>query len=377
MLKQPKAPYFSVNRTPTEVYDQLVQEELIEYDTSQQLALDLIQKIYDILTQQDDPPFTIWPFNRKKTAMPMHNLYLWGGVGRGKSMLMDLFYDTLPVSISKRRIHFHRFMQDVHQQLHILRQRGGEGHMQQLADDIAKKQQVLCFDELQATDVTDATLITRIFQELMARDVTVIATSNRPPASLYQGEVQKERFEILTGLIQKSFYITELKGEEDHRKKQIQAMRSTYFSPLGVSADLFTRDAIAHLSPSNHYEKQTLDVSGRPLTLRTYGEKIVLASFDELCGKPLGAADYLAIAENFEVLILEDIPVLSPEKRNEAKRFVTLIDALYEHHVLLICTAAAPPGQLYPEGHGSFEFERTTSRLIEMQSEKYLQAVGG
>ena len=369
MTTQGQTPYFSSNRPPLESYQQLVDDGLIEADAAQKPTLDALQSLYNQLLKKEDPAF--WLFGKKKKN-PIKSVYIWGGVGRGKSMLMDLFYDTLPIP-AKRRVHFHRFMQDVHAKLHMLRKQGGdEDYIEQVVTGLALEQQVLCFDELQATDVTDASLITRIFEGLMDKGVVVVATSNRTPEDLYQGEVQKERFEQLTALIGEHFKVLNLDGEHDYRRRQVQALRTTYYVPLGVSADMFVQDTLAHFSPCNHQEIKFLEVHGRMLKIKSYGEKIALLSFDEMCGEALAAADYLAIAEAFEVVILTGIPILSPEKRNEAKRFVLLIDALYEHGVQFICTAAAEPNKLYPEGHGSFEFERTASRLMEMQSEAYL-----
>ena len=368
MTKQEATPYFSPDKPPREAYTRLVAEGLIAYDEAQQATVDVLETLYNQLLKREDTHF--WPFGKKKKQV-IKSVYIWGDVGRGKSMLMDLFYDTL-INTTKRRVHFHRFMQEVHGRLHTLRQDGENGHMEQLIEEICEAQQVLCFDELQATDVTDASLITRIFEGLMAAGVVVVATSNRVPEDLYQGEVQKERFETLTALIGEHFHILNLDGQVDHRREQVQAMQSVYFTPLGVNTDIAIQDTLAHLSPSNHQEVMCLEVNGRELEIKTYGEKVALASFDELCGQALGAADYLAIAEAFEVVVLTDIPLLSPDNRNEAKRFVTLIDALYEHHVLFICSAAAEPDQLYETGHGSFEFERTVSRLMEMQSADYL-----
>lgn len=359
-LVQPPAP-------PAEQYAALVASGHIQDDPAQYEALAALQRRYEELTLPSGL-ISRW-FNKKQHAQ---SIYIWGSVGRGKSMLMDLFFDALPMK-EKRRVHFHRFMQDVHARLHELRKAGDVDPMERYTKELCAKQRVLCFDELQATDVTDASIITRIFEGLAEENITVIATSNRPPKDLYQGQVQKERFDKLTALLNSYFEVIHLQSEHDHRREQVQALRTTYFAQLGAPAQQFIEETMHHLSPSHHMEIKQVEVQGRTLPIKSYGEHIALVTFDELCAQALGPADYLQLADIYEVVVMQDIPLLTPENRNEAKRFVTLIDALYEHDVLFICTAAAEPDKLYESGHGSFEFERTASRLVEMQSESYLQ----
>jgi cell division protein ZapE len=365
--------------SPKAAYAALVQKQLIELDAAQMEVLEHLEQLHARLSAAPTSKTRLLKRLLSLTSddAPAKGIYIWGDVGRGKSMLMDLFFSTLP-DIKKRRVHFHRFMQELHTYFHQFRsvkqtRKQTADPVELLVEKLTSDISVLCFDELQATDVTDATLITRLFEGLVARGVVVVATSNRPPAELYTGGVQRERFDRLTDLIHSNFTIMSLDSPHDYRMRQLRSMTQTYFAPLGVAANEFVNQAIHHLAPAASPSELCLEVQGRTLKLSIYGERVGKASFGELCVAALGAADYLAIAEALEVLILTDIPSLTPENRNEAKRFVTLIDALYEHKTKLICTAAATPDKLYTQGHGSFEFERTVSRLIEMQSSNYLK----
>ncbi|MDX1974370.1 MAG: cell division protein ZapE [Rickettsiales bacterium] len=295
------------------------------------------------------------------------SLYIWGNVGRGKSMLMDMFFEHVPVE-RKRRVHFHAFMQEVHARLHQLRQRNEGDPVSLLARDIASETSLLCFDELQATDVADATLLYRLFSQLFDAGIIIVSTSNHPPASLYTGGIQRERFSKFITLIEERMSVASLSSPTDYRHQQIKSLDKRYVTPLGLSADNFITETIARLSAGAPPEVGRIHVLGRVLTFPLYSGSIGRFSFAQLCENPLGPADYLEIAKRCDTMLLENIPQLSPEKRNEAKRFVTLIDALYEHKVKLLATAATAPDQLYPEGDGNFEFKRTISRLAEMQS---------
>ena len=305
------------------------------------------------------------------------NLYIWGSVGRGKSMLMDLFFDAAP-TLNKRRVHFHAFMQEVHGKLHFYRTSGERGKngadpVVLLARDIARQTTLLCFDELQATDVADATLLFRLFEALFAAGVIVISTSNHPPASLYTGGIQRERFTKFITLLKDNMEVVSLASPSDYRYLQLKSLQKTYHAGLGASAESFIADILALLNAQPEANYDMMVVQGRSLSFMHYGDGIGRFTFRELCEQPLGAADYLALANRLDTIILTDIPALPPEKRNEAKRFVTLVDTLYERRIKLICTATTPPEGIYTDGDGSFEFARTVSRLVEMQSENYLE----
>jgi cell division protein ZapE len=299
----------------------------------------------------------------EERAVP--GLYLYGGVGRGKSMLMDLFFATAPVS-PKRRVHFHAFMQEVHAAIHKARAAGGDDPVRPVADAIADGATLLCFDEMQIGDITDAMLVGRLFERLFARGVVVVTTSNRHPDELYKDGLKREHFLPFIAMIKDRLEVLELDSPTDHRLDRLKGAE-VYHTPLGPAASA-ALDAAWDRLALGEGTPLAVHVQGRTVTLPEYRNGVARASFADLCERPLGPGDYLAIANAVEVLILSDIPVLSPAKSNEAKRFVTLVDALYEARVRLIVSAAAPPQALYPEGRGAFEFHRTVSRLEEMRS---------
>lgn len=309
-------------------------------------------------------------------GVSQRGMYIWGDVGRGKSMLMDLFFTNINFK-SKRRVHFHAFMLEIHSKLYEWRNAhkddaDARDPIPDLADDIVRESQLLCFDELQVTDITDAMILGRLFTSILERGGIVIATSNRPPEDLYKDGLQRERFLPFIDLINERLDIVELNSHHDYRLKHLKSLSTVYFTPLGKEANRFLKTTFEEMTQGGKPRKQVLEVSGRKLTVEKAHNDVAWMSFSELCDKPLGAADYQELAREFSTLLLSDIPKMSKDQRNEAKRFVTLIDELYEHRVKLICTAAAPAQELYPEGDGNFEFQRTASRLIEMQSEKYL-----
>jgi cell division protein ZapE len=296
---------------------------------------------------------------------PVPGLYLYGDVGRGKSMLMDLFYEGAPVT-PKRRVHFHAFMQEVHAAIHAARATGEGDPVRPVADAIADQATLLAFDEMQITDITDAMLVGRLFQRLFERGVVVVATSNRHPDDLYKDGLNRHLFLPFVAMLKERMEVFQLEGATDHRLDRL-AGAPVYHTPLGPAATTALDAAWAGLARGEG-SPLTLHVQGRDVVLPRHWGGVARASFTDLCARPLGPADYLAIAEAVRVLILDDIPILSRARNNEAKRFVTLIDALYEGRVKLICSAAAEPSALYPEGEGAFEFQRTVSRLQEMRS---------
>ena len=300
----------------------------------------------------------------RKKPQPVRGAYLWGGVGRGKSMLMDLFFDHVPIP-EKRRVHFHAFMQEVHERLHAATAHGAKDALATVADEMCRDLKLLCFDEMQITDITDAMLVGRLFDLMFDAGVTVVTTSNRVPDDLYKDGLQRERFLPFIALIKDRLEVHHLASPTDYRQGRLSGSE-VYFCP----ADAAAREAMQEIWTDFTAGKGaplTLKVKGRDVVLPAFHNGVARATFWDLCGTMLGPGDYLAIADAVRVLILEDIPQLSRRNFNEAKRFVTLIDALYEAKVRLICSAAAPPENLYVEGPGAFEFERTASRLREMQ----------
>ncbi len=296
---------------------------------------------------------------------PVPGLYLYGGVGRGKSMLMDLFFESAPVA-RKRRVHFHAFMQEIHAGIARARAGGTTDPVRPVADAVADSATLLCFDEMQITDITDAMLVGRLFERLFERGVVIVTTSNRAPDQLYKDGLNRNLFQPFIALIEERLEVHELESATDHRLDRLEGA-AVYHAPLGPEAT-GALDAAGERLARGPGQPLTLTVQGRAVTLPAYRNGVARAGFEDLCGKPLGPADFLAIAGEIEVLILDGVQVLSRARNNEAKRFVTLIDALYEAKVRLICSAAAEPDALYVEGEGAFEFARTASRLHEMKS---------
>jgi len=313
---------------------------------------------------------------RHKTPPPT-GLYLWGGVGRGKSMLMDLFFRNAPVA-QKRRVHFHEFMQETHARIGAWRKRedrrkGQDDPIPPIARDIARQARLLCFDEFQVTDIADAMLLGRLFEQIFEIGVVVVATSNRVPDDLYKDGINRQLFLPFIAELQDRLDVMEIASGADHRLAQLIAA-PVYYTPLCAQADAALDDAWNRLTQGAEPQSCTITVQGRAVPVPREAAGVARFTFSDLCAQPLGAADYLALAAKFHTLLIENVPQLSPEKRNEAKRFVTLIDALYEAKTKLIMSAATDPDDLYPAGDGAFEFERTASRLMEMRSEAYLAA---
>lgn len=358
-------------------YDALIAEGLISSDPAQAKTVKAFLALNHMLAAAQN---TSW-FKKLFTGKPektKQGLYIYGEVGRGKSMLMDLYFSTTTVE-KKRRVHFHAFMQEVHQKLRAWRHQTRDDASQKdpivpLAQSIAKEADLFCFDEFQVTDIADAMILGRLFTELFNLGIVIVATSNRHPNDLYKDGLQRESFLPFIALLKKRVNVIELASPKDYRLEHLKSLKTTYFTPLGNEADNFlekTFHELTHGAPCSPYD---LPILGRVIPIKKTCGDVAAFSFKELCESPLGAADYIEVAREFGTIILSDIPELTPEKRNEAKRFVTLIDELYEHKVKLICTASVAPQALYTKGHGSFEFERTVSRLIEMQSESYLAA---
>ena len=327
-----------------------------------------------VLARLEDPPrrLTLRGF---RTQWP-RGLYLWGGVGRGKSMLMDWFFEAAPVE-AKRRVHFHAFMLEVHEAIDAARKGQAGDPIPHVAETIARSSRLLCFDEFHVTDITDAMILSRLFEALWDTSngggCTVVATSNRAPEELYKNGLNRPLFEPFIALMQTHMEIHHFDGEADHRLRALTAA-PVWHSPLGPEADAALDAAWDRLTGEAEGKTTTLRVQGRDLTLRDTAAGVARADFARLCEQPLGPADYLGLAQSFQTLILEDIPRLTRADRNAAKRFVTLIDALYETRTKLIASAATEPAALYTEGDGAFEFARTVSRLMEMRSEDYLAA---
>ena len=313
---------------------------------------------------------------RKAQEQP-RGLYMWGGVGRGKSMLMDLFHDNLAIA-AKRRSHFHEFMLDVHARLREERKKESGDPILPVAAAIAQETRVLCFDEMVVNNSADAMIMSRLFASLIVEHaVTVVTTSNRAPSELYKDGLNREHFLPFIALVESRLDVLTLNGPTDYRLERMRGV-GTWHVPNGPIATEATREAFFRLTDyppedSLHVPSADIDVGGgRMLHVPKSLKGVAVFSFKRLCAEARGAADYLAIARKYHTVIIVGIPRLGPENRNEAARFVTLIDALYEHKVKLIAAADAEPADLYASGDGRFEFDRTISRLMEMQSHDYL-----
>ena len=303
-------------------------------------------------------------------------VYLWGGVGRGKSMLMDLAFAQIDVA-PKRRVHFHEFMLETHQRLRVARQSEEGDPIEPVAEQIADEAKLLCFDEMQVTNPADAMILSRLFAKLLEQGVKVVTTSNRPPRDLYLGGLNRELFLPFIELIERRMLVVPVNGPTDYRLERLEGVE-VWHVPNGPQATADLSRAFFQLTdyPVEDRAKvpaEEIDVgAGRTLHVPKSLKGVAVFSFKRLCGEPRGSADYLAIARRYHTMIMVGIPVMGPEMRNEAARFVTLIDALYEHKVKLLAAADAEPQGLYPSGDGSFEFQRTVSRLEEMRSAEYL-----
>jgi len=343
-------------------YDQMIADGTLHADPAQEAVLPEFDRIRDaLLTPVKKGLF-------RKAPEPPKGLYLWGGVGRGKSMLMDLFVNSLG-DIPARRVHFHAFMQEIHSAMHEARKTGVDDAIAPVAKAVSSSVRLLAFDEMQITDITDAMIVGRLFEALFADGVVVITTSNRLPDELYKHGLNRNLFVPFIELIKQKMVVHELVSPTDYRQDRLSGS-PVYFSPVNAEAHA-AMDAVWNDLAGGEAGPLTLHVKGREVILPLFRNGVARTKFHALCGQPLGPADFLAVAEAVKVLMLDDIPTLGRSNFNEAKRFVTLIDALYEAQVRLICSAAALPEMLYVEGEGTFEFERTASRLREMQSEDW------
>ncbi len=356
-----------------ERYRTLLAAGELKPDPDQAKAVALLDRLADRLRHKPG----LWSrLTGTGTAPKPRGLYLWGGVGRGKSMLMDLAFAAIPVE-PKRRVHFHEFMIEVHQRLRAERQKEEGDPIPPVAAAIASEAHLLAFDEMVVNNPADAMILSRLLTHLLEEGVTIVTTSNRPPRDLYLGGLNRELFLPFIETIERELDVVPLNGPVDYRLERLGGF-PTWYVPNGPEATAALSAAFFRLTdypPEDRANVPTEDLKlggGRILHVPKSLKGVAVFSFRRLCGEPRGAADYLAVARHFHTIIIVGIPVMGPEKRNEAARFVTLIDALYEHKVKLLAAADAEPEHLYESGDGSFEFQRTASRLIEMQSEDYL-----
>jgi cell division protein ZapE len=370
------------NEGPLPAYRAMLAAGTLHADPAQGRAAEVLQDLwrrtrgYDPHPEEPEQGGFFARFLRRKpvaaeeapAGTPM-GLYLVGEVGRGKSMLMDLFFETAEVA-RKQRIHFHEFMQHrVHARIHAWKRQHGDtaDPIPPLADSIATEAALLCFDEFQVHDIADAMILGRLFQALFARGTVVVATSNTTPDDLFKGRPGRDAFLPFIGLIKRRLEVLVLDSARDYRRARIVEM-STWHMPLGGRADAAMDAAFRALTGQDHGPRMQLTLLGRSIEVPQAADGVARFDFDALCGKPLGPADYLAVATHFHTLLLDGIPRLGTENFDRAKRFITLVDALYEHRVKLVASAAASPDNIYERGENAAMFARTASRLHEMQS---------
>lgn len=347
--------------TPLEKYQDALSNGSIVEDTQQRCVVKELERIYH---QLQDPPSKIagW-LGRHKTV---DGLYVWGSVGAGKTFLIDLFYDC--ITVSKRRQHFFEFIQEIQQELN--RRQGQKNPIQQLAAEIAKQTKVICFDEFFVTNIADAMVLGELFIALFKAGIVLVTTSNIDPDNLYADGLQRERFIPAIEAIKAHCHVIHLNNQCDYRLHNEKVFHA-YLTPLNNKTDTLLNDYFNTLSSGQQASQKSLTMNGHQLTIRQQGSGILWCDFDALCVKAFSQRDYLVLAKQFHTVILSNVPIIPAKDRNSLLRFIYLIDILYDTHTRLIVSAAAPANELYPKGPHAFEFERTASRLIEMQSDSY------
>ena len=355
--------------SPLNLYNTKIRDGDLTADPVQEMAVAGLERLYQDVTKASGKGLVFW-----KKAEGVRGVYMYGGVGRGKSMLMDLFVSSLPEKVSARRVHFHEFMVGLHHDLHLasLDGRDVNGALPRIAKEIAGDTRILCFDEFHVTDIADAMILGRLFTALFKEGVIVVATSNWAPDDLYKDGLQRDLFLPFIDLLKEQVEVVYLDSPIDYRT-QFLAEEGTYFTPLGAAAekhaDKLFADLTAGASPSH---QEQIEVKGRIIPVPVVAGGAARFHFSDLCEKPHGAEDYLAIAERYHTVFIERVPKMGYDRRNEAKRFMLLIDALYEARTQVVFTAATVPEKLYVGDDHAYEFERTVSRLNEMQSAAYL-----
>ena len=365
---------------PLPAYRSMIANASLAADPAQAMAVDRLQDLWERLCGYDPKPvpaagggFLVRLMRRRHAEEYVPTgLYLVGEVGRGKSMLMDLFFDTADVA-RKQRIHFHRFIQSVHARIHAWKKTHPDvtDPIPPLADQIAAEAALLCFDEFQINDIADAMILGRLFQALFDRGVVVVTTSNTAPGDLFKGQPGRDAFLPFIGLIQQRLELLVMDGGRDYRRERLRGLR-TWQVPADAMSRAALDKAFLRLTGGSAVRPVTLTVMGRRLLVDLASDGVARFTFDALCNTALGAGDYLAIATTFHTLVIDDIPRLSPENYDQARRFIVLVDTLYDQRVKLIASADATPDKLYQRGENAKMFERTASRLDEMQSEDWL-----
>jgi cell division protein ZapE len=358
--------------TPWQRYQADLQREDFSHDPSQEQAVILLQELYERLVasnkEYDRGPKAWLRKIRGLEIEPQVGLYFWGGVGRGKTYLVDTFFECLPFQ-RKLRVHFHRFMQRVHAELTSLE--GEKNPLEIVADRIARQSRVLCFDEFFVTDIGDAMILGGLMKALFARGVTLVATSNIEPGRLYENGLQRQRFLPVIALLQKYTRVVNVDAGIDYRLRTLQ-QAELYHSPLDAEADRSLQDSFSRLAPEPGKQWEQLEINNRYITCRCLADDVAWFDFAELCDGPRSQNDYIELARIFHAVLISGVPEFLPDKDAQARRFINLADEFYDRNVKLVLAAAKPLTELYAGGRLKFEFQRTMSRLQEMQSYEYL-----
>ncbi len=369
------APEPSSRLSPRARYQRDLHEGLLTEDAAQAAAVEHFQRVYDALVArraQQGGRFGQWMANLRghsREQIPVTGLYLYGGVGRGKTYLMDIFYECLPFP-EKMRTHFHRFMQRVHQELALLKMQ--KDPLQKVAKRIAAEARVICFDEFFVSDIGDAMILGGLLDALIKEGVSFVTTSNIVPDRLYENGLQRERFLPAIALLKKHTTVVHLDAGIDYRLRSLQQAK-LFYSPPDAAADAALEVSFLKLADHGEVRRSgAIDVLGRKIPVRMAGEEIIWFDCGDLCGGPRSAYDYIELARLYHTLVLSDVPLFDGSNDDQARRFVSLVDELYDRHVKLIMSAAVPLLALYQGSGLAFVFERTISRLLEMQSEEYL-----
>lgn len=354
-----------------ESYQQDLSRPDFRHDPAQAEAVKHLQSLYEQLLAAQAKPRSWWrQMISPASAHPVRGLYLWGGVGRGKTYLMDNFYESLPFE-QKMRVHFHRFMRRVHAEL---KQLGGQKNpLKLVADVISREAKVICFDEFFVSDITDAMILGTLMQELFKRGVTLVATSNIAPDGLYKDGLQRARFLPAIALIKQHTEVINVDGGVDHRLRALE-QAELYHSPLDATADQSLMESFKSLVPcvGEITHDVSIDVEGRKIEARYLAEDVVWFDFVALCDGPRSQNDYIELAREYHSVLVSNVPGLGRDNDDQARRFINMVDEFYDRHVKLVISAARPLEALYSEGRLNFEFQRTVSRLLEMQSREYL-----
>jgi len=350
--------------SPSTHYQQQLSDAGFSADPAQLAAVSSLQNIYD---QLSDSTETSGLFQRKRHSQ-VRGLYLWGGVGRGKTWLMDAFYDCLPGEDKTRR-HFHRFMRDVHEQLNSFS--GRRNPLEDVAKELRRQAKVICFDEFFVSDITDAMILGTLFDALFRRGITLVATSNIPPVELYRDGLQRSRFLPTIDLLQQHCEILHVDGDTDYRLRHLE-QQPVYYQPLNTDSKNALKVTSESLIHEHHRQHEDLYLNGRAIPVMMMGDGVVWFDFESICDGPRSQHDYIDLARTHHSVLISGIPQFDGSRENQARRFINLVDEFYDHNVKLIVSAAVPLTNLYVGQRLAFEFQRTESRLLEMQSRDYL-----